>query len=74
MYRTTLVQYFQLVTLFVLTLTLTLTWYKTILIQYLLHPLGGILAMFWFAAVISPVWVGDKTKLMILTFDLTCDP
>ena len=35
---------------------------RPILIFYLLHPLGSLLAKFGFAAVISPVSEADKAK------------
>ena len=35
------------------------------------HPLGGLLAKFELAAVISPVLVADKAKSGILTYYLT---
>ena len=67
----TLMQHFHLETLFDLTLTLTFAYLKPILLCYLLHPLGSLMAEFGFAAVCSPVSVTIRQKVMILTADLT---
>ena len=45
-----------------------------LLICYLLHPLGGLLAKFWFAVVIRPVSAADKAKKTIFTFGQTPEP
>ena len=55
-------------------LGLYLAKYQYLLICYLLHPLGGLLAKFWFAAVINPVLADVepiRRKMTILTFDMT---
>ena len=70
MRRTISKQYFYSVTLFDLTLTfadlLPLTFallsIRSILICYLLHRLGSLLAQFRLVAGISPVSVADKAK------------
>ena len=55
-------QYFNLVTLFELTLTLTFTYYKAHTYISPFYPLGSLLAKLGLAAVISPVSVADKVK------------
>ena len=66
MCRTTLKQHFDLVTLFDLTLTLVWPWpllsISSMLICYVLHCIGSLLAESGLAAVISPVSVADKAK------------
>ena len=49
-------------TLFDLTLTLLFSYIRSILICYLAHPLGSLLANFGLAALIGPVSVADKAR------------
>ena len=62
MCRTALMQHFNLVTLFDLTLTLTVSQYKAHTYIRPFYPLGSLLVKFGLTAVISPVSVADKAK------------
>ena len=62
MCRTTLRQHFAFVTLFDLTLTLTLLSIRFTLIWYPPHPYVSLLTKLGLSAVISPVTVADKAK------------
>ena len=76
MCRAALIQHFHLVTLIDLTVALTFT-YEPILIWYIFHPIGRMLAKFWFAAFMSPVSVANKAKSDEFDLrpdqELTCD-
>ena len=71
MRHTVLMQYFDLVTLFDLTLTMTFTYYKLHIYMLASSSPGKSLGKVGFAAVISPVSAADKAKVRILTFDVT---
>ena len=75
MCRRTLMQHFNLVTFF--DLTLTFTKFKVHTLCYFPHPLGSLSANFELVAVINPVTVADKAKSddsdLWPDLELTCD-